>query len=66
MNINITGATILLTNGTDRIHLYTELPAPIVPFPKEKLTLTFEATIGTGAEYVRNVFGIEPKIIDTK
>lgn len=36
------------------------------PFPKvedEKLTLSFAAEKGKGAEYVRNHFGIDPEVI---
>lgn len=63
----ITRATVVLRHGTDHISLYTDLPTP---FPPElqygNLCLTFEATYGTGVEYVRKNFSVEPEIIDTR
>lgn len=67
MNIQITRATVVLTNhGKDRISLDTEYPSPTPKVDPEPLSLTFEAEKGTGVEYVKDTFGIEPKVIDAR
>jgi hypothetical protein len=69
VNIEIISATVFLIEyGTDRITLKTRYPCPFVKdfLPTQpQLTLTFDATKGTGVDYVRRVFGIEPKVIET-
>jgi hypothetical protein len=65
--MNILGATVLLTNGADKILLVTDGPCPFVPayMPTQpKLALSFEASQGTGVEYCRHVFGFEPTVIN--
>lgn len=54
-----------LEHGTDLITISTDLPSP---FPEgvsnPYLILKFEALRRSGEEYVRENFGIEPKVID--
>lgn len=69
MKIQVLHATILLTDGADKISLKTEFPCPFVSeyLPSQPpLSLDFEATQDTGADYVRNTFNIEPEIVDIR
>lgn len=52
-------------SGTDLIALTTTLPTPFrdPEMQHEPLYLDFHAAQGTGAEYVRKHFGIEPEIV---
>ncbi len=68
MKLEITEATVLLTNGTDKIVLSTKLPCPFVPayLPEQPpLCVSFDATYNTGVDYCRKL-GLEPKVIDTR
>jgi hypothetical protein len=56
----------------DLIRIYYDLPSPIGHYPKtgdlsvlngDRLVLTTNASYGTGAEYVRKHFGIEPEVV---
>lgn len=67
--MNILNAKVLLTNMTDEIYLFTNFPCPFVKESLQSqpnLTLKFQATYDTGAEYVRNQFDIEPEIINLR
>jgi hypothetical protein len=67
--MKITKATVLLTRGADLVVLKTELPCPFVKeySPEQPpLDLQFSATINTGADYCRDVLGIEPEIIEAR
>jgi hypothetical protein len=51
-------------SGTDLVTIFTDLPPALHPaLSSGDLTLTFNAMHGTGAEYVRRHFNIEPEII---
>lgn len=55
----IESCTVIHQAGqTDLVLLHTDLPSPIVS-AREKLTLTFRATVGTGVQYLKEHFGIE-------
>lgn len=59
----------MLTSMTDKIYLNTDLTCPYNKEALESqpsLTLNFDATYNTGAEYVRNNFNIEPEIINLR
>lgn len=43
------------------VHTTLESPTGLSPAP---LDLEFKAAKGTGAEYVRRVFGIEPEVLE--
>ncbi len=60
--MKITRAMVLIGQGSDRVFLTTDLPSSFTIY-SEPLVMQFEATAGTGAEYVRINFGIEPEII---
>jgi hypothetical protein len=69
MEIKIKSATVLLTLGTDKVILNTEMPCPFVKeaLPSQPcLTLTFDATYNTGVDYCKNQFNIVPNIIDVR
>ena len=51
--------------GPDRIIIWTSLPPPWPPITDQPLTLDFKAAVGTGVEYIRKNFGIEPEVICT-
>lgn len=57
--MNIRKIKILLTNGADKVMLYTNKPCPFVKefLPSQpNLELTFECTYDTAKEYVKNNF----------
>lgn len=67
--LEVKKAMVLLTEGTDRISLYTELPCPyaVAFLPSQQpLTVTFDATYDTGIEYIRKNFGIEPEVTNVR
>lgn len=65
--LTIVGATVILTNGSDQCSLQTRLPSPYVAeFDTHELELTFHVTRDLGTEYIRQVFEIEPHIIDVR
>lgn len=67
--MNITKIQVLLCNGTDEVHVYTDLPCPFTKagLPSQpNLTLNFKATFNTGIEYCRRVFKIEPEIVSLR
>lgn len=39
-----------------------DLPEAIYPFDRSTLHFSFQAAMGTGVEYVRKHFGIEPEV----
>ena len=64
--IEIVGATVLISIGTDRVFLDTNLPCPYPAcISTDPLNLGFDVTKGKGIQYVKDNFGIEPKVIDT-
>ena len=68
IDIVIVGATVLLTRGTDKVLLKTNLPCPYTPAgvtEQPPLDLSFDATRGTGVDYCRTVLFLEPKVINT-
>jgi hypothetical protein len=67
--MKITKAMVLLTSGADKIMLETDYPCPFVKefLPSQQpLSFTFDATYDTGAEYVKDNFGITPEVINTR
>jgi hypothetical protein len=58
-----TKAMVLIGQGTDKVFITTDKPSAISGY-LEPLTLTFEATKGTGEDYVRKNFGLNPEIVD--
>jgi len=64
--MQILRASVLVGQGADQISLHTDQPCPFVPecLPEQpNLVVQFEASRGRGVEYVRENFGIEPKVI---
>ena len=64
--IEVTEATGILTLGTDKVFLKVEdFPSAAWPF-EDVLSLEFEAAKGSGVEYCRKHFGIEPKVVNSR
>lgn len=65
--INIKKIVVMLTDGTDRVSIYTDLPSP---YPAEvstrDLIIEFQTTINTGVDYIREHFDCEPKILNVR
>lgn len=51
-------------SGTDLVNLTATFPSAVIPYSSESLRLSFEATAGTGADYVRSILGVEPRVIE--
>jgi hypothetical protein len=67
--MKIVKATVLLSRSADKVILKTELPCPFVKAyapDQPPLDLEFNATIGTGVSYCRDVLGIEPEVIEAR
>jgi len=64
-NIEITGeVTVIVPTGTDEVFLRTNLPSPFSPsVDPNPVSLQFKTPHNKGEEYVKRVFGINPKII---
>lgn len=68
ITLNILKATVLLTNGTDKVDLLTDMPCPFVKeaVPSQPpLSVSFDVTCDKGIEYCRSL-GLEPKVIDAR
>lgn len=64
-----TNATVLLTNGPDKVMVGMDYPCPIIPLAlpsQPALTVSFDATYDTGADYCRYQLGIEPTIVNCR
>ena len=55
ITVKIENITILLSRGTDKVLLFTNLPSPIL-CDTGNLVLTFDATYDTAKKYVANHF----------
>lgn len=69
LQTHITSAIVLTGRGPDKVSLTTQFPCPFIfaALPSQPaLDFMFDATAGTGVEYVRRHFGIEPKVINTR
>lgn len=66
MKIEITKIKILIyANHPDTVWLKTTLPNGMYPFSNDdRLDVKFDVTSGTGVDYVRKHFDIEPEVID--
>lgn len=66
MEIDIKRIRVQITDSTDRVTIYTHMPSPFPPeITKDDLEIDFQVAKGSGTEYVREHFGIEPEVIDT-
>lgn len=66
---NIFGATVLLSDGCDKVHLKTDLTCPFSlngDPDQTPLQLSFDTGKNRGIAYCRSVLGIEPTIIDIR
>lgn len=67
--MNIRGIKVLLTNTMDTVIIATDLPCQMPPalFPDQPpLDLMFYAPADGGVEYVRQVFHMEPEVINVR
>lgn len=63
--LHIKKAVVLITDGTDRVTIHTDLPSPYPPeVSEDDLMIVFETRKGAGMDYVRKEFGIEPEMLD--
>lgn len=63
--IHIKRIVVLITDGTDRVSIHTDLPSPYPPeVSDQNLMIDFNTRKGAGIDYVREHFGIEPEVID--
>lgn len=65
MQIEVTGATVIQHgNQMDNVVIDTNLPSPVAAeISDAPLTLLFYAAKGSGVEYVRKNFGLEPTVV---
>lgn len=65
-DLRIVGASVLVGDGCDKITLKTDLPCPFPPAfirSQPSLDVCFSASKGTGIDYVREHFRIDPLVI---
>lgn len=66
-SIYIKKIVVMLTNGTDRVSIYTDLPNP---YPSEvsdeDLVIDFRTKINSGVDYVREHFDYEPEMLNVR
>jgi hypothetical protein len=61
--LEIEHITVVTGRGADKISLLTKLPGPIIT-SDEPLSLNFSASAGEGVQYVKDVFGQEPEVVE--
>jgi hypothetical protein len=65
--IHIKKITVLLSYGTDKVYIDTDLPSPFpISVSNDFLSLCFDVQANRGKEYVEKNFKIIPKIIDSR
>jgi hypothetical protein len=67
--MNIKKVMVLLTDATDKVFIYTDMPCPyVIAFlpSQEPLILNFDCTADTGIEYVKKNFNIEPEVVEVR
>lgn len=52
---------VIVKNTPDKVYLYTNLPCPFNT--NRELVISFETSSGSGEEYVRENFNIQPEVI---
>jgi hypothetical protein len=62
--VKFVSAIVIVGRGSDVISLQTDFSSPRPKVDKQDLCLDFTAEKGTGADYVRKHFGIEPEIVN--
>lgn len=61
VELEISKITVMITNGTDRISLHTDLPAPYPGWlADEPAVLDLNCTKGLGVAWVQCAFGVDP------
>jgi hypothetical protein len=66
ITLDIEKITVLLSNSSDQISIQSNLPSSYPGFCSENMTLKIEAGHGQGIDYVKEHFGIEPEVINTR
>ena len=57
----------MLTDSTDRVSIYTDLPSPYpAAVSDQDLVIEFQTKINSGVEYAREHFGYEPEILNVR
>lgn len=63
--LHIKKIVVMIIDGTDRVSIYTDLPSPYpAEISTDDLEIDFQTRKGSGVDYVREHFGIEPEILD--
>jgi hypothetical protein len=65
IELEVDSITVVVSHGTDTVLINTNLPQGVWPFGKTGGHMSLEVARGRGAQYVRDNFGIEPKVIKT-
>jgi len=68
ISLTVSRITVLLTDSTDKVSLYTTLPSTYpAAVSTDPLCLDFSCAKDTAVEYLKKVFDVEPdKIINTR
>jgi hypothetical protein len=67
MILNVEKITVLRRKShADRIYIKFDGPAPFPAWPDEGPSLQMDVAQGTGVKYVRDVFNLEPKVINAE
>ena len=61
--MKVISAVVLTGRGADKIMLQTDLPCATWPYNGNQ-SFSSEAASGSGPDYVRKHFGIEPRVIN--
>jgi len=65
--IGVRKISVLISHGTDTVFIHTTCPCPFPPSVSEDpMTMKFEVQKGKGIQYVRDVFDVEPEVIDVQ
>lgn len=69
MKLKYTKIVVYLTDGCDKVNIFTDYPCPFVPtcLPSQPpLHLSFETTKNKAIEYCKNTFGVMPEVRDIR
>lgn len=66
-SIYIKKIVVMLTNGTDKVSIFTDLPSPYpAAVSDQDLVLEFQTKVNSGVDYVKEHFGCEPEILNIR
>jgi len=64
--MDVLGATVILSEGSDKVIIRTGFPSTMKGVTKQPLSFYFDVEYDKGIEYVKEIFKIEPTIVNNR